>query len=288
MATLKAHGWHVVPNGQTTCARPAPAPTSAAPAFPQGTPISFPWSTETAASGPYVALTDEAVTSEAKKAAGINIAAAPEDVQLHRQQLQRRQIHRWRSSRTTGRSRTSAATPTSPYPTQNSIFNTGGSFNSGGYSDPKMDNLIRNSVFSSDPKAVTKEASYEATALPALFLPNYDYIWAVSKRVGGTPKSYLSADAVRVLAAVLVGEQEVSAVSPVEPRQRRFDARIHHPADPGRDRDHDRDRGDHLRAAAPDLGQPGPRGTRPRGEARRRSPRGTSSTDTTGRSSPSS
>ena len=40
----------------------------------------------------------------------------------------------------------------SPYPTQNSIFNTGGSFNSGGYSDPKMDQLIHDSVFGSNPK----------------------------------------------------------------------------------------------------------------------------------------
>jgi hypothetical protein len=47
-------------------------------------------------------------------------------------------------------------------------------------------------VFGSDPNAVTKEASYEAQALPALFLPNYDLIWAVSKRIGGDPRSYLS------------------------------------------------------------------------------------------------
>jgi hypothetical protein len=46
-------------------------------------------------------------------------------------------------------------------------------------------------VFGSDPNAVTQEASYTATALPALFLPNYDIIYAISKRVGGAPESYL-------------------------------------------------------------------------------------------------
>ncbi len=55
-----------------------------------------------------------------------------------------------------------------------------------------MDQLISASVYGTNPDAVTQEASYEAKALPALFLPNYDYIWAVSKRVGGAPASYLS------------------------------------------------------------------------------------------------
>ena len=51
----------------------APAPNQCGAGIPKGTPISFPWATETAAAGPYVPLTDEAVTSEAKQAAGINI-----------------------------------------------------------------------------------------------------------------------------------------------------------------------------------------------------------------------
>jgi peptide/nickel transport system substrate-binding protein len=55
-----------------------------------------------------------------------------------------------------------------------------------------MDQLIHASVFGSNPDAVTQEASYETEALPALFLPNYDYIWAVSKRVGGTAPSFLT------------------------------------------------------------------------------------------------
>ena len=73
VATLKAHGWHVVPNGQTTCANPGTGANQCGAGIPKGTPISFPWATETAAAGPYVSLTDEAVTSEAKQAAGINI-----------------------------------------------------------------------------------------------------------------------------------------------------------------------------------------------------------------------
>lgn len=191
VSLFKSHGWHVVPNGTTTCASPGTGANQCGAGIPKGTPLSFTWYTLNSASGPYVPLTDEAITSEAKQAAGINVA-------LHQQTFNyiasnfndpdpsvAKYINTWGVENFNGYT-------DSPYPTQNSIFNTGGSFNSGGYVDPKMDQLIHQSVYGSDPNAVTKEASYEAQALPALFLPNYDYIWAVSKRVGGAPASYLA------------------------------------------------------------------------------------------------
>ncbi len=55
-----------------------------------------------------------------------------------------------------------------------------------------MDQLIHNSVYGSNPNAVTQEAPYEAEAQPALFMPNYGLHLAVSNRVGGPPESYLS------------------------------------------------------------------------------------------------
>jgi peptide/nickel transport system substrate-binding protein len=191
VAILKAHGWHVVPNGTTTCAKAGSGPGDCGAGIPAGTPIAFDWYTQTEAAGPYVPLTDEAVTSEAKQAAGIN-------VRLHQKTFNyiasnfndadpsvAKFTNTWAVENFSGY-------VDSPYPTQNSIFDTGGSFNSGAYTDPKMDKLINASVFGSDPSAVTNEASYETEALPALFLPNYDFIWAASKRVGGPPASYLS------------------------------------------------------------------------------------------------
>jgi peptide/nickel transport system substrate-binding protein len=191
VSILKAHGWHVVPNGQTTCADPGTGPNQCGAGIPQGTPISFPWATETTASGPYVSLTDEAVTSEAKQAAGINVQLSQKTFNYIASNYNdadpsvAKYTNDWAVENFSGYT-------DAPYPTQNSIFNTGGSFNSGAYTDPKMDQLIHASVFGTNPNAVTQEASYEAQALPALFLPNYDLIYAVSKRVGGTPASYLS------------------------------------------------------------------------------------------------
>ena len=191
VSLLKSHGWNVVPNGTTTCANPGSGPSQCGAGIPKGTPISFSWYTETAASGPYIPLTDEAVTSEAKQAAGINIAVHQETFNYIASNLNdpdpsvAKYINTWGVENFDGYT-------DSPYPTQNSIFNSGGSFNSGGYNDATMNQLIHASVFGTNPDAVTQEASYEAKALPALFLPNADYIWAVSKRVGGDPASYLS------------------------------------------------------------------------------------------------
>lgn len=190
VATLKAHGWHVVPNGTTTCAKPGAGADECGAGIPAGTPISFTWDTETAAAGPYISLTDEAVTSEAKQAAGINISLVQKSFNYIDSNFNDADPSVAKYTNTWGVENFDGYTDNA-YPTQNAIFNTGGSFNSGGYHDPKMDQLIHNSVFGSDPDAVTKEAAYEAEAVPALFLPTADYIWAVSKRVGGTQASFL-------------------------------------------------------------------------------------------------
>lgn len=191
VATLKAHGWKVVPNGQTTCARAGSGPSQCGAGIPAGTPISFSWYTETAAAGPFVPLTDEAVTSEAKQAAGIDIALHQKTFNYIASNFNDADPSVAKYTNTWAVENFSGYTD-SPYPTQNSIFNTGGSFNSGAFTDPTMDKLVHDSVFGSDPKAVSKEAAYAATSVPALFLPNYDLIWAVSKRIGGAPASYLS------------------------------------------------------------------------------------------------
>ncbi len=191
VALLKAHGWHVVPNGTTTCAKAGSGPGECGAGIPAGTPIAFDWYTQTEAAGPYVPLTDEAVTSEAKQAAGINVRLHEKTFNYISSNFNDADPSVAKFTNTWAVENFSGYVD-SPYPTQNSIFNTGGSFNSGAYSDPKMDKLINASVYGSDPNAVTNEASYETTALPALFLPNYDFIWAASKQVGGPPASYLS------------------------------------------------------------------------------------------------
>jgi peptide/nickel transport system substrate-binding protein len=186
VSLLKAHGWHVVPNGQTTCKDAGDGPNQCGAGIPAGTPISFTWATQTSASGPYVSLTDETIASEAKQAAGINIQIFQKTFNFISTNYNNADPSMAQYTNDWGVENYSGFVD-NPYPTQNNIFNTTGSYNSGSYSDPKMDSLIKASVFSSNPNAVTQEASAEGEALPALWGPNYDWIEAVNKKVGGTP-----------------------------------------------------------------------------------------------------
>ena len=78
------------------------------------------------------------------------------------------------------------------YPTTNEIFNTTGSYDFGGYSDPKADALINNSVYGSDPNAVSKEAAYLTTQLPAIFQPLPDSVIAWKSTLSGPQDSFSS------------------------------------------------------------------------------------------------
>lgn len=61
--------------------------------------------------------------------------------------------------------------PYSLYPNGDGFFNTGGSGNSGGYSDPKMDQLIKATEYGSSPQAFFTYEDYAARQLPWLWLP---------------------------------------------------------------------------------------------------------------------
>jgi peptide/nickel transport system substrate-binding protein len=63
-------------------------------------------------------------------------------------------------------------------------------FNAGAYSDPQADKLMNASVFSSNPDAVKNEGAYLTSNFPVFFMPQLDYIWAVSKHVGGNPADF--------------------------------------------------------------------------------------------------
>jgi len=178
---LKAHGWNVVPGGQSTCAKPGTGPGQCGAGIPAGTKLAF---NVLYASDPVIfgeQLT--AWASDAKKV-GIKI------------KLQ---------SGTFNHVITVADDPGSPktindwavavyggftdanYPTTLGIFTTGGSLNGGFYSDPQADKLIHASVTSNNNNAVKAEASYLTRIQPSLFQPNYDWISVWKNNVSGTP-----------------------------------------------------------------------------------------------------
>jgi len=191
VALLRAHGWHVVPNGTTTCAKAGAGPGECGAGIPAGTPLTFTWFHAPPSTSPAIGLESEAFASEAKQAAGINV------------QLQAKPfnylIANYNDANPSGAKHTNewgvlnfGGDSEGYYPTTKGIFNTGGSFNSGAYSSPTADKLIGASVYGSNPRAVTTEASFLARDLPVLFFPNMDDIFAVSHKVGGPASSWLA------------------------------------------------------------------------------------------------
>jgi len=63
-----------------------------------------------------------------------------------------------------------------PYPSGELIFQTGGNENWGGYSDPKMDRLIEDSVNKPGLDALFQYEDYATEQQPSIFLPNLEYI----------------------------------------------------------------------------------------------------------------
>ena len=178
---LKSHGWHVVPGGASTCAKPGTGAGECGAGIPAGTKIAF---NVLYASDPVIF--GEQVTawaSDAKKV-GINISL---------------------QSGTFNHVITVADDPGSPktvndwavavyggfvdpyYPTTLGIFSSGGSLNGGFYSNPQADKLIHASVTSNNTDAVKTEASYLTQQQPSLFQPNYDFITVWKNNVSGQP-----------------------------------------------------------------------------------------------------
>jgi peptide/nickel transport system substrate-binding protein len=191
VALLRAHGWHVVPNGTTTCAKAGAGPGECGAGIPAGTPLAFTWFYIPPSATPSISLESEALASEAKQAAGINIQlesktlnflianyndANPSDMKY---------TNDWGVLNFGGDSE-------GYYPTTKGIFDTGGNFNQGAYSNPTADKLINDSVYGSNTNAVTAEAAFLTQNLPVLFFPNGDDIIAVSHRVSGTPSSWIA------------------------------------------------------------------------------------------------
>jgi peptide/nickel transport system substrate-binding protein len=198
VAMLKSHGWNVVPGGTTTCAKPGTGAGECGAGIPKGTPIKFVWGNQPQAASTTGVLESEALASQAKKSAGIDIELATKSFNFL--------ISEW--------------TDTSPdglknhddwgvnnfgglfqdyYPTQDGVVNHGGTatkpaagFNTGSFADPKADKLIQASVHGGNPAAVKAEASYLEKSLPSFYFPSADNLAAVNtKKIGSSADGWL-------------------------------------------------------------------------------------------------
>jgi peptide/nickel transport system substrate-binding protein len=179
VSLLRSHGWTVVPGGTSTCAKPGAGAGECGAGIPAGTKLAF---NVLYASDPVIfgeQLT--AWASDAKKV-GIDItlqggtfnhvATVADDPGSPKT------INQWAAAAAGGFS-------DALYPTTIGIFSTGGSLNTGFYSNPQADRLITASVTSDNPAAVKAEASYLTQQQPGLFQPNFDFIAVWKNDVSG-------------------------------------------------------------------------------------------------------
>jgi peptide/nickel transport system substrate-binding protein len=187
---LKAHGWKVVPGGTDTCTRPGSGSSDCGAGIPAGTPLAWNliYTTTPASIGEQVT----ALASQAKQA-GIEITQVSSNfnyiVTNYDDQAGKTNIDEWAMADFGGFA-------DNTYPTTFGIFNCAGSSNFGGYCSSQADKLIHASVFSTNPKAVTSEASYLTTQQPGLFGPTpadaleIGTVLAWKKTLSGPPASF--------------------------------------------------------------------------------------------------
>jgi peptide/nickel transport system substrate-binding protein len=181
---LSSHGWNVVPGGTTTCKDAGTASNECGAGIPAGTPLT--WNLIYATQPTNLGTQCEAWASNAKQV-GITMTLSSKTFNYITENLadsaDSNTDNQWAMQDYGGDTM-------DLYPTTDTIFNTTGSFNEGGYSDPKADSLINASVYSSNSSAVQNELSYITQQQPALFQPNPDEVTAFKTSIGGPQASF--------------------------------------------------------------------------------------------------
>jgi peptide/nickel transport system substrate-binding protein len=179
-ALLKANGWTVTPGGTDTCAKQGTAAGDCGAGIPAGTKLSFNLIYSTTP-----ALIGQQMTSLAgsAKQVGITINLQTSNfnymVSNYIDPADPSNESKWAMMDFGGET-------DATYPTTFGLFNTGGGSQIGDYSDPTADTLILNSINSSNPAAVTKEAQFLTTNEPVLFEPNPDLIATWKSSISAT------------------------------------------------------------------------------------------------------
>jgi peptide/nickel transport system substrate-binding protein len=183
---LKSHGWHVVPGGTDTCAKPGSGAGECGAGIPAGTKLEF---NVIYTSDP--AIIGEMLTNWASEAKKVGIAVDLKSdtfnqvINIADDPGSPKTINDWAMGDYGGDTNYT-------YPTMFGIFSTGGSLNGGFWNDAQANKLINASVTSGNPDAVKAEASYITSQEASLFQPNPDQIIVWKNNVSGTPNAIKS------------------------------------------------------------------------------------------------
>ena len=188
-ATLRAHGWRVRPGGQTVCLKPGTGAGECGAGIPRGTPIKLVWA-NVAGTGSSVGAQESAIfATDASRAAGIDVSFVSGKFSFLTAEYNDQNpaassyVNDWGVNNFGG-------VYTDYYPTQAGLLSLGGSLNLGAYSDATANRLMAASVSSHSPLAIDDEVSYLSRAYPVLYMPDQDWITAVSNKLGGPASAF--------------------------------------------------------------------------------------------------
>ncbi|MBF9066872.1 peptide ABC transporter substrate-binding protein [Streptacidiphilus fuscans] len=181
-ALLQAHGWKVVPNGATTCQNPGTGANQCGAGITAGEGLTF----QLAYTSGETSLDEQSAaikSSEAQAGITINLHSEPFNTLIANVGTCTAQSH---PAATCGWQLADFGyDPYSLYPAGEGLFNSGGTSNQGGYSDPKMDQLINATEYGSDTASFYAYEDYAAQQLPWLWLPNHNSLLVYRNNLQG-------------------------------------------------------------------------------------------------------
>lgn len=182
VSLLKAHGWKVTPGGTSTCQRPGAGASDCGAGIAAGQPLSFQL---LYSSGRTTTDEQEAAIQSSEEQAGIKIGLKPEPFNTLVGTFGVCTASSHPASTCGWQLVAEGYIPYNLYPAGNSLFNTGGVNNNGGYSNPEVDSLINTTEYGSSSQAFYQYEDYTAKQLPWLWLPLRDEVWVYKSNLGG-------------------------------------------------------------------------------------------------------
>jgi peptide/nickel transport system substrate-binding protein len=200
-ASLKAHGWNVVPNGTTTCAKPGTGANECGAGIPKGTPIKFVWATQPESAAATGVLEAESFESEAKSL-GIGVTIQYKTFSFltsnynDQNPAAKKYFNDWGTNGYGG-------VFVDYYPTENGVITPTGGLNMGDYDNAEANKLMAASIVSTNSQAITNEVAFFSKDEPVLYEPIQDWITSVNKKVGGTTNGFMQMTQQQLVATLL-------------------------------------------------------------------------------------
>lgn len=165
ISLLKAHGWKVTPNGTTTCS----TPSKCGPGIKQGQALTFQLAYSSGTT-----TTDEEIAAikSSEAAAGITLNLKPTPFDTLTSTVGNCTAKSHPASTCGWQLAYFGYNPYYLYPASQGIFDTGGNYNTGGYSTPREDQLIHQTEYGAGgPRTFFSYEDYTARQLPQLWMP---------------------------------------------------------------------------------------------------------------------